>query len=279
MPVTYHHARRGLRCHYCGFESDLPKTCPTCGSDELEHRGAGTEQIEDIVDSAFQGLRVGRLDRDTARGQGLQRVLGQFRRRELDVLVGTQMVTKGHDFPSVTLVGVVNADQGLRFPDFRSGERTFQLVAQVAGRAGRGELPGRVLVQTWRPEHAVLQAIASHDFDAMAARELRFRERLDYPPFGSLSVVRLDAEYGHVTRAAGDREALPARAVGSASRAPWTPRSLAWEPLPRARRAPLCGAPSRPAASSSRTRSRALCQSVAKQDVRAHVDVDAQSLL
>ena len=284
VPVTYHHARRGLRCHYCGFESDLPKTCPTCGSDELEHRGAGTEQIEDIVDSAFKGLRVGRLDRDTARGQGLQRVLGQFRRRELDVLVGTQMVTKGHDFPSVTLVGVVDADQGLRFPDFRSGERTFQLVAQVAGRAGRGELPGRVLVQTWRPEHAVLQAIASHDFDAMAARELRFRERLDYPPFGSLSVVRLDApEYGHVTRAA-EEIAKALRKHGPSELRVQGPVDA---PIARVRNRFRVHVVLRSVERRAVRRGIVLAHQVRehfakawqKQDVRAHVDVDAQSLL
>lgn len=284
VPVTYHHARRGLRCHYCGFEADKPSACPTCGSAELEHRGAGTEQIEDVIEDAFRGLRVGRLDRDTARGQGLQRVLSRFRRGELDVLVGTQMVTKGHDFPNVTLVGVIDADQGLRFPDFRSGERTFQLLAQVAGRAGRAQLPGRVLIQTWRPEHAVLQAIQTHDYDAFSATELTFRERLHYPPFGALAVVRLDGpEYAHVARAA-DEIAKAARQHG--------PKGLRVQgpvdaPIARVRNRFRVHVVLRSAERKEVRRGVVLAHQVRehfakawqKQDLRVHVDVDAQSLL
>ena len=198
VPVTYHRARNGVRCHYCGFDADRPTACPTCKAEELETVGFGTEQIEHVVEQAFEGLRVARLDRDTSRGRGLMRVLSQFRAHEFDVLVGTQMVTKGHDFPNVTLVGVVDADQSLRFPDFRSGERTFQLLAQVAGRAGRGSRPGRVLVQTWRPEHPVIEAVRQHDFDAFCEDELPFRKRLGYPPYGYTALLRLDGPEAHV---------------------------------------------------------------------------------
>ncbi len=191
ISVTYHRQRNEVACHYCGFTLRAPTECPTCKSEALSREGAGTEKIAEVIAEGFADLRVGRLDRDTSRGKGLNRVLGAFRRGELDVLVGTQMVTKGHDFPKVTLVGIIDADQSLRFPDFRSGERTFQLLTQVAGRAGRGELPGDVLVQTFRPEHYVIEAVAKSDFAAFADEELGFRQRLAYPPFGYLFALRL----------------------------------------------------------------------------------------
>jgi primosomal protein N' (replication factor Y) len=175
----------------------LPKKCPTCQSEELDKEGAGTEQIAHSIAEGFSDLRVGRLDRDSSRGRGLQKVLGAFRRGELDVLVGTQMVTKGHDFPRVTVVGIVDGDQSLRFPDFRSGERTFQLLTQVAGRAGRAELTGEVILQTHRPEHYVIQAVQTGDYDAFANQELDFRNRLMYPPFAHLFALRVNApDYG-----------------------------------------------------------------------------------
>lgn len=163
--------------------------------------GQGTEQVEKVVCDAFSDLRVGRLDADTARGSGLLQTLDAFRAHELDLLVGTQMVTKGHDFPNVTLVGVLSADQSLRFPDFRSGERTFQLLTQVAGRAGRGARPGRVMMQTWNPVHPILQAVVRGDWDAFVTNELRFRRRLLYPPFGHAVAIRLDGPQHEVVHA------------------------------------------------------------------------------
>lgn len=203
ISLTYHRRRQELHCHYCDFRAPLPKRCPTCNSKELEREGAGTEQIAHVISEGFSDLKVGRLDRDTSRGRGLQRVLGAFRRGELDVLVGTQMVTKGHDFPMVTVVGIVDGDQSLRFPDFRSGERTFQLLTQVAGRAGRAELPGEVVLQTHRPDHFVIRSVADGDFDRFAEAEMEFRRRLVYPPYAHLFAVRVSApEYGDAISAA-----------------------------------------------------------------------------
>jgi primosomal protein N' (replication factor Y) len=190
VTLTYHQRGDRLKCHWCGFGMRKPTACPTCGSDELQTDGAGTEQLEDLVAGAFEGLRVLRLDADTSRTRGLHSVLDRFRAGDADVLVGTQMVTKGHDFPAVTLVGVVNADQSLRFPDFRSGERTFQLLTQVAGRAGRAERPGRVLIQTWDPDHFVLQAVLRGDLEGWKQVETNYRERNVYPPYGSMALLR-----------------------------------------------------------------------------------------
>lgn len=201
ISLTYHRRRDEVACHYCGFRRRAPTKCPTCQSENLSREGAGTEKIAEIISEGFGDLRVGRLDRDTSRGKGLTRVLGAFRRGELDLLVGTQMVTKGHDFPRVTLVGIIDADQSLRFPDFRSGERTFQLLTQVAGRAGRGELPGDVVVQTFRPDHYVIEAVAAADYASFADEELGFRQRLGYPPFGYLFALRFNGpDYAAVLR-------------------------------------------------------------------------------
>jgi primosomal protein N' (replication factor Y) (superfamily II helicase) len=193
VSTTYHQRGHMARCHYCGFSVRVPRTCPTCGSEELAPKGAGTEQLETILETTFSGLRVIRLDADTSRGKGLSRILDTFRRGDADVLVGTQMVTKGHDFPGVTLVGVMQADQSLKFPDFRSGERTWQLLTQVAGRAGRAEMPGRVMIQTWNPDHFVLQCVLKGDYEAWKAQELTFRKRMGYPPFGSMVLLRVHA--------------------------------------------------------------------------------------
>lgn len=214
VSMTYHRRGNVVKCHYCGAMARAPEKCPTCGGTNMGAHGVGTEQIEGLVRSAFDGIRVARLDADSARGTGLRRVLDGFRRNEFDVLIGTQMVTKGHDFPSVTLVGVIHADQSLRFPDFRSGERTFQLLTQVAGRAGRADLTGRVLIQTWDPDHPVLQAAVSGDFDGFASRELEHRARLFYPPVSHALLVRLDGvDYGRVARR-GDEVARTLSAFG-----------------------------------------------------------------
>ena len=153
----------------------------------------GTEKLEETLAAAFPAARVARLDRDVASGRNIEAVLSRVRAREVDILVGTQMVTKGHDLPNVTLVGVINADAALSIPDFRASERAFQLLVQVAGRAGRGDMPGRVLVQTWDPEHPAVALAARHDVDAFLERELADRHELGYPPFTRCALVRVDA--------------------------------------------------------------------------------------
>jgi primosomal protein N' (replication factor Y) len=176
-----------LRCHYCGHVDTPRLDCPACGSTEGGLLGYGTERLAEDVGAIFPHARVGRLDRDTSARKGAQReILAAFHRGELDVLVGTQMIAKGHDVANVTLVGVVAADLGLHFPDFRSGERTFQLLTQVAGRAGRGDEPGRVVIQTFLPNHYAIACARTHDFPRFYREELKRREPHGYPPFRSL---------------------------------------------------------------------------------------------
>jgi len=189
--MTYHLARNRLVCHLCGHMEATPEACRVCGAKELEHGNAGTERIELAIERELAGVRVARLDRDTSRGKRLLEVLGRFRRGEADVLVGTQMLSKGHDFPGVTLVGILQGDHGLGMPDLRASERTFQLLTQVSGRAGRGDRPGRVLVQAWAVDHPAIVRAASHDYDGFAAEELAAREELGNPPFGHLALVKI----------------------------------------------------------------------------------------
>ncbi|MBK8482577.1 MAG: primosomal protein N' [Proteobacteria bacterium] len=192
VSLTHHRRRALLVCHYCGFTSAVPRACAHCKAEPLALLGHGTERIEDALQQRFPAARVARLDRDTASGRGLQELLARTQRRELDILVGTQMVTKGHDFPHVTLVGVLSADRGLNFPDFRAAERTFQLLTQVAGRAGRGDAAGEVLIQTYAPEHPAIRAAQQHDYRAFYEREQRARRELGYPPFGVVAALHLD---------------------------------------------------------------------------------------
>ena len=189
--MTYHLSRGRLMCHLCGHIEAAPKTCRDCGSEALEHGGVGTERVEVALANALPGVRVLRLDRDAARGRRLLSTLARFRRGEADVLVGTQMLSKGHDFPGVTLVGILQGDHGLALPDPRAAERTFQLLTQVAGRAGRGERPGRVLVQAWAVTHPAIVHAARHDFAGFAAEELARRQQLANPPHGHLALVRV----------------------------------------------------------------------------------------
>jgi primosomal protein N' (replication factor Y) len=209
--MTYHLGRNRLMCHLCGHIEAAPKRCPSCGSEKLEHGAAGTERVEVALASALPGVRVLRLDRDTSRGKALLDVLDRFRKREADVLIGTQMLSKGHDFPGVTLVGVLKADQGLALPDFRATERVFQLLTQVAGRAGRGDRPGRVIVQTWATEHPAIFYARTHDFEGFAEHELAARRRSGNPPLGHLALARISGM---------DRRAVEARAaeLGSLAR-------------------------------------------------------------
>jgi primosomal protein N' (replication factor Y) len=190
ISLTHHKKRDRLVCHYCGYSCRVPKTCAKCGSEHLYFVGEGAERIEEYLREQFPQARIGRLDRDTVRSKReYQQVLGAFAQGQLDILVGTQMVAKGHDFQRVTLVGVVSTDRALALPDFRAAERTFQLLTQVAGRAGRGALPGEVLVETYHPEHYAIQYAARQDYPSFFEQELRFRRLLHYPPFTALANV------------------------------------------------------------------------------------------
>jgi primosomal protein N' (replication factor Y) len=182
-----------LRCHYCDYVRATLSACASCGAKELSEEGAGTERVEQTLSTAFPAARIARLDRDVASGRNSERILERMHNGELDILVGTQMVTKGHDLPNVTLVGVLNADAALSLPDFRAAERTFHLLVQVAGRAGRGDAPGTVLIQTRQPDHPAVRFAARHDVDGFTERELNDREELSYPPFSRMALVRVDA--------------------------------------------------------------------------------------
>jgi primosomal protein N' (replication factor Y) len=194
-----------MECHYCGYRTSVPKTCPKCGSDHLYFLGAGSEKIEEALQEAFPSARIGRLDRDTVRTRhDFERVLNQLHAAELDMVVGTQMIAKGHDIHGVTLVGVVGADFALGLPDFRAAERTFQLLTQVAGRAGRGDFAGKVVLQTYFPEHYAIRYAAMHDYVGFYDQELRYRKWMHYPPFTSVANVLLRSDkLDHAMRYAG----------------------------------------------------------------------------
>ncbi len=184
-----------LECHYCGYKRTVPARCPKCSSEHLYYLGAGSQQGEERLTEIFPGARIGRMDRDTVRGRGdLERLLARLHSGEINLLVGTQMIAKGHDIHSVTLVGVVGCDHALSMPDFRAAERVFQLMTQVSGRAGRGELRGRVVVQTYYPDHYAILAATAHDYKTFADRELKYRRWMHYPPFGVLANVLVQSE-------------------------------------------------------------------------------------
>jgi primosomal protein N' (replication factor Y) len=188
IALTYHKSRQRLECHYCGYSIRPPKKCPKCNGEFLYFVGDGAERVEEYLKEKFPAARIARLDRDTVRTKReYQQVLGAFANGELDILVGTQMVAKGHDFQRVTLVGVVAADLALGRPDFRAAEKTFQLLTQVAGRAGRGELAGEVLVETYYPEHYAIQYAVQQDYVSFYEKEAHFRRMLHYPPFTALA--------------------------------------------------------------------------------------------
>jgi len=190
ISMTHHKHRNRLECHYCGSIQEIPKQCPKCQSKYVYFFGEGSEHLEERLRKEFPDARIARLDRDTARTKRqYQETLGAFAGGALDILVGTQMLAKGHDFHRVTLVGVVSADSSLSLPDFRAAERTFQLLTQVAGRAGRGELAGRVFIQTFYPEHYAIQDAVKQDYISFFERELHFRRMMAYPPFTSLANV------------------------------------------------------------------------------------------
>jgi primosomal protein N' (replication factor Y) len=190
-------AREGqrLECHYCGYRRTVPARCPKCDSEHLYYLGAGSEQGEERLTEIFPTARIGRMDRDTVRGRyDLERLLARLHSGEINLLVGTQMIAKGHDIHGVTLVGVVGCDHALSMPDFRAAERVFQLMTQVSGRAGRGDLPGRVVVQTYYPDHYAIVAAGTHDYMSFVGRELKYRRWMHYPPFGVLANVVVQAE-------------------------------------------------------------------------------------
>jgi primosomal protein N' (replication factor Y) len=190
VSLTYHQTDRILICHYCNHHQRAPTQCPACASKYIYYVGEGTEQIEELLRQRFPTLRIGRIDRDTkARRHQFEKTLLDFDKGELDLLVGTQMLAKGHDFPNVTLVGVVSVDAGLALPDFRAAERAFQLITQVAGRAGRGDLPGRVLIQTYHPEHYALRHACAQDYRGFYDEEIRHRRNHGYPPFVALALL------------------------------------------------------------------------------------------
>ena len=211
VSLTYHRRMEALRCHHCDFSLRMPEKCPECEHDGIGRKGTGTEKLEDHLNQLYPRARVARLDRDTSRGKGLRRLLRKFRDRQIDLLVGTQMVTKGHDFPHVTLVGVVLADMSLNFPDFRAAERTFQLLTQVAGRAGRADTPGRVFVQSYLPEHYSLKTAQHHDYEAFARRELESRKAPTYPPFAHLIAIKFEGASEGATIQTARRYATAAR--------------------------------------------------------------------
>ncbi len=191
------HAHPGdrLECHYCGFRRSVPKTCPKCQSEHLYYLGAGSQQGEERLQELFPNARIGRMDRDTVRGRGdMERLLTRLHSGEINLLVGTQMIAKGHDIHGVTLVGVVGCDAALGLPDFRAAERVFQLLTQVSGRAGRGDLPGRVLVQTYHPEHYAIQFAQTHDYTGFVAKELQYRQWMHYPPNTVLANILIQGE-------------------------------------------------------------------------------------
>ncbi|WP_379133489.1 primosomal protein N' [Paenibacillus sp. sgz500958] len=195
ISLTYHSRSDNLRCHYCGHAEPAPKECPECGSEHIRFFGTGTQRVEEELGKLFPGIRVIRMDVDTTTEKGShEKLLGEFRDKKADVLLGTQMVAKGLDFPDVTLVGVITADSALNLPDFRAAEKTFQLLTQVAGRAGRHQLPGEVVVQSYTPEHYSIVHASSHDYISFMREELKHRRVLSYPPYCRFILVTLSHE-------------------------------------------------------------------------------------
>jgi primosomal protein N' (replication factor Y) (superfamily II helicase) len=192
LAMTFHRAAERLACHLCGHSTPPPSRCPECGDPGVRHSGIGTQRVEESIRKSFPQARIARMDADTMTRRGsYEEVLGKFRARQIDILVGTQMIAKGLDFPNVTLVGIINADIGLHSPDFRAGERTFQLLTQVAGRAGRGDTEGEVIVQTYSPGSPSLQHARHHDFSGFYEQEIAFREAFRHPPFSRMLMVRI----------------------------------------------------------------------------------------
>jgi primosomal protein N' (replication factor Y) len=195
ISLTLHKKANAFRCHYCGYSKPATAKCASCNSDKIKLLGVGTEKIQEIMEKLFPEARVARMDRDTMTRKGSTvKLLKALKSRQIDILVGTQMIAKGHDFPGITLVGVICADLTLNFPDFRSGERTFQLLAQVAGRAGRGDRPGKVVLQTYNPDHFAIASATEQNFEAFFDQEIKFRKALGYPPFTRMVAIRVSGK-------------------------------------------------------------------------------------
>jgi len=195
ISLTYHQKANAFKCHYCGFSRAAMSSCDTCGSSDLKKLGLGTEKIEAAINELFPDARVARMDRDTTTRKGsIVKLLKGLRDQTIDILIGTQMIAKGHDFPSITLVGIICADLSLSFPDFRAGERTFQLLAQVSGRAGRGTSPGRVILQTYNPDHFSIMAAKDQDVHSFYTQEMSFRKALNYPPFSRMIQLKISGK-------------------------------------------------------------------------------------
>jgi primosomal protein N' (replication factor Y) len=187
VTLTYHRYNESLQCHYCNYIRPAPRVCPVCDGQYVQYVGEGTEQLEAKLRELYPAKSIARVDRDTTRRRGsLEHLLMEFASGTIDLIVGTQIIAKGHDFHNVTLVGVISVDAGLSLPDFRAAERTFQLLTQVAGRAGRGDRPGRVVIQTYHPEHYSLVCAKAQDYDEFYRREISFRRDMQYPPFVAL---------------------------------------------------------------------------------------------
>ncbi|HUS79778.1 MAG TPA: primosomal protein N', partial [Armatimonadota bacterium] len=215
VSLIYHHATRDMRCHHCDFSLPVPDVCPVCGSEDIGFHGLGTERVADQLQREFPDARVLRMDRDTTSHKGAYGdILRRFARGEANVLIGTQMIAKGHDFPDVTLVGVLNADVGLHRPDFRATEHTFQILTQVAGRAGRADKPGTVLVQTYNPEHPAIVYASRHDYGGFYRYELEKRRENLYPPFTRLVSLTIAHEGEEQALALGRKLAVNLQQLG-----------------------------------------------------------------
>jgi primosomal protein N' (replication factor Y) len=218
--MTLHQEANALKCHYCGYMRSLVAGCHVCGSPKIKLLGLGTERVEAKIKEVFPEARVARMDRDTtARKGALVRILKDLKMGAIDILIGTQMVAKGHDYPNITLVGIICADLSLNFPDFRAGERTFQLLAQVAGRAGRGTRPGRVILQTYSPDHFCILTAKEQDYKALYEHEIQFRRTLEYPPFSRLIHILISGKDKEQTTLYAQNLGEVCRALQSENRA------------------------------------------------------------
>ena len=221
VTMTYHLAGQRLQCHYCGYACRPPTLCPACGSRYVRYFGTGTQKGEEELQRLFPRARIARLDQDTTGGKhAFKNILGDFRRGATDILLGTQMVATGHDFPNVTVVGVISADTALNLPDFRAAERTFALLVQAAGRAGRGDMPGQVIIQTYNPEHYAIKAMLTYDYPAFYRHEIQLRRSLSYPPFSTLIKITVQE------RQEGNAQSTAKKLVGTFKAAA---RGRAWE--------------------------------------------------
>ena len=279
LPLTYHRTEDRLMCHLCGFKALPPRSCPECRSANILLQGYGTQKVEELLRRTFPAARITRVDADVARRKNAVRtILNQFRAHKIDILLGTQMIAKGLDFPNVTLVGVLNADLGLHIPDPRAGERTFQLLTQVAGRAGRGDLSGEVIIQTFTPQSPSLQYARHHDTDGFAAQELEMRRTFDLPPFTHIAVLTIRSQ--HESMAEFATQTLAARLRGMLP-PPATMTEPMPAPIPRAhgqfRFQITVKGPS--ARILSRTLRKLVQEAGLGEDLTAVIDVDAMSFM